>query len=105
MRSARFAEYALSMPAWIVSILLPMCLTAIIAFAAVARTSSGHRRAAFYAVAILVGALSVLGLVYMENEGTWPGGWALSLVSMAVSLLALYVAGRRIGRKTDIPPA
>ena len=95
------------MPAWIVWTLIPLGLMAIAVSAAFARTSSGRRKAAYYAIALLIGAFCMLGIVYMTVQETGPGGWGAIFASTAAGLLLLYLWERRSGGKTDqdIPPA
>jgi hypothetical protein len=100
-------EYASTMAVWMIALLMPVALIGITIAASHARAGSGSRKLKFYAIALAIGVVALLAIVYMSERETWPGGWVPALASTAVSLLALYLWERRFGGKTEphIPPA
>jgi hypothetical protein len=93
------------MAVWMIALLTSVALVGITIAASLARSGSGNRKLQFNATALSIGVVALLAVVYMTVRETWPGGWVPTLVSTAVSLLALYLWERRSGRKTepDIP--
>ena len=95
------------MLAWIILLLMPVALLAIAVAVSLARTDTGNRKLKLYAIALSIGVVALLAVVYLTVQEIWPGGWGPALASTAVGLLALYVMERKLGRRSgpDLPQA
>ena len=96
------------MAAWFIILLMPVAVLAVAFAASLARRDSGSRKPMLYGIALSMGVVALLLVVYLTVQDMWPSGsWGPTLASTVVGLLALYVVERRLRRKTgpDIPPA